>query len=71
MVSKMQGRHEYQPKLFIQVDIEKLIPQNHFLHKIDKILDLFFVRDLTTNYYCENNGRPSIDPEYYSESLFL
>jgi hypothetical protein len=37
MVLKMQGRHAYQPKLFIQIDIEKLIPHNHLLRKIDRI----------------------------------
>ena len=47
----MQGQHKYQPKLFVQIDIEKLIPQNHLLHKIDQILDLSFVRELTKEYY--------------------
>ncbi|MCA0254948.1 MAG: hypothetical protein LCH20_05715 [Proteobacteria bacterium] len=54
----MRGKHRYQPKLFVQIDIKKLIPQNHLLHKIDQILDLSFVRDLTKEYYCQNNGRP-------------
>lgn len=43
----MQGYNLYQPKLFLYVDIEKLIPQNHILRKIDKIFDLSFVRKLT------------------------
>jgi transposase len=46
----VQGQHKYQPKLFVQIDIEKLIPQNHFLRKIDQILDLSFVRELTKEY---------------------
>ena len=47
----MQGLHHYQPKLFVQIDLDSLIPQNHILKKIDKILDLSFVRELTSKYY--------------------
>ena len=71
MVLKMQGRHAYQPKLFIQIDIEKLIPHNHLLRKIDRILDLSFVRDLTKDYYCQSNGRPSIDPELFFRMILI
>ncbi len=71
MVSKMQGRHEYQPKLFVQIDIEKLIPHNHILRKIDRILDLSFVRDLTKDFYCQSNGRPSIDPELFFRIILI
>ncbi len=61
----MLGRQEYQPKLFSTVDIEALIPPNHFLRKVDKVLDLSFVRDLARDLYCPDNGRPSIDPELF------
>lgn len=67
----MQGQHIYQPKLFVQIDIEKLIPHNHLLRKIDQILDLSFVRDLTKEYYCQNNGRPSIDPELFFRIILI
>src|SRR5204863_4431936 len=66
-----QGQHKYQPKLFVQIDIEKLIPQNHLLRKIDRILDLSYVRDLTKEYYCQNNGRPSIDPELFFRIILI
>ena len=42
-----------------------MIPKNHLLRKIDKALDLSFVRKFTAHLYCENNGRPSVDPETY------
>ena len=61
----MQGRQEYQPRLFSIVDIEKPIPKNHLLRKLDKTLDLGFVREMTAHLYCQNNGRPSIDPELF------
>ena len=67
----MQGVHTYQPKPFQYIDIEALIPQNHILRKIDKLLDLSFVRELTAQYYCHNNGRPSIDPELFFRMILI
>jgi len=32
------------------------------LRKIDKAVDLSFIRELTSHLYCADNGRPSIDP---------
>lgn len=61
----MQGRHEYQPELFSQIDVEALIPKNHILRKIDRILDLSFLREVTAPFYSESVGRPSIDPEIF------
>ena len=61
----MQGRQEFQPELFSEINLEALIPQNHLLRKIDRVLDLSFVRELTAPFYCDNNGRPSVDPELF------
>jgi transposase len=61
----MQGFQECQPELFVIANIEQMIPKNHLLRKIDKSLNLSFVRKLTAHLYCENNGRPSVDPETY------
>ncbi len=57
----MQGQQDYQPKLFSTVNLETLIPAQHLLRKIDKVLDLSFIREMTASLYCEDNGRPSID----------
>lgn len=67
----MQGKQEYQQELFFTVDINSLVPQNHLLRKIDKCLDLKFVRELTEPLYCKNNGRPSIDPELFVRMLLI
>ena len=61
----MQGRQEYQPELFSIVDIEKLIPKNHLLRKIDRAVDFSFIREMTAPLYCQDNGRPSVDPETF------
>ena len=67
----MQGKQQYQPKLFSVVQIETLIPRNHLLVKLDQTLDLSFVGPLTEPLYCKGNGRPSIDPEIFVRMLLL
>jgi transposase len=67
----MQGRHEYQPELFSQIDIETKIPKNHILRKIDRVLDLSFLRGETAKFYAEGIGRPSIDPEIFIRMVLL
>lgn len=67
----MQGKQHYQPALFSRGDLEKYIPQNHRLKKIDKILDLSHIRKLTKPYYSKSQGRPSIDPEIFFRMLII
>src|SRR5689334_23024618 len=67
----MQGKNSYTPQVFVYVNIEELVPTNHLLRKIDKIFDLSFVRDLTSSYYCHDNGRPSIDPELFFRMVLI
>jgi transposase len=67
----MQGRHEYQPQLFATINLEQMVPQNHLLRKVENVLDLSFVRDLTKNFYSADNGRPSIDPELFVRMVLL
>jgi len=67
----MQGSKVFQDELFTMVNLEKLIPKNHLLRKIDKILDLSFVRDMTKNLYSDKIGRPSIDPEVFVRMMLI
>ena len=48
----MQGKQEYQSELFTEINIEQLIPASHLLRKLDKVLDLSFVRAVTKDLYC-------------------
>lgn len=54
---------KYQEDLFIAGSLSSLIPNDHILKKVDKILDLSWLRDEVKELYCDLNGRPSIDPE--------
>lgn len=53
------------------VYIEDLVPEDHILRKIDKYIDFSFINDLCRPYYCENNGRPAIEPEIMFKMLFI
>ena len=67
----MQGNHHFQPELFVQIDYQALIPNNHLLRRIDKVLDLGFVKQLTKKFYSDSQGRPSIDPEVFFRICIL
>lgn len=43
--------------------LETLVPEDHHLRRLDRVLDLSFVHDTVRDRYCQDNGRPSIDPE--------
>jgi transposase len=43
------------------VSLEELIPANYFYRRLDRVVDLLFIRDLVKETYAER-GRPSIDP---------
>lgn len=51
------------------VCIEELVPEDHLLRKVDKHID--FITDKVRPLYCENNGRPSIDPVVLFKMMFI
>jgi transposase len=61
----MQGKQRYVQALFVSLDLDKFIPEDHRLRKIDHVLDFSFVRPLTKELYCEKDGRPSVDPTVF------
>ena len=61
----MQGRTQFHPELFHTVNLDEFVPQNHLLRKIDAVLDLEFVYELTSPLYCSDNGRTSVDPTLF------
>ena len=44
------------------VEIGGLVPEDHLLRKIDAAVDFNRIYDIVEPLYCEDNGRPSIDP---------
>jgi len=53
------------------VSIEELVPQDHLLRKIDRVIDFEFIRDKVKDLYCADNGRPAVDPVVLFKMLFL
>ena len=52
-----------QEELFVAGSLSSLIPDDHILKLVDKVLDLSWLRDEVKDLYCCDNGRPGIDPE--------
>lgn len=60
----MIGRQErWQQELFVAGPLSSLVPDDHILRLVDKVLDLSWLRDEVKDLYCCDNGRPGIDPE--------
>ena len=67
----MQGVHAFDPKAKVSIDLESFVAEDHFLRRIDRVLDLSFIRELTAARYADGQGRPSIDPEVYFRMQLL
>ena len=59
----MQGKLTFNSNTDDYIFLDKLIPDDHFLKKVNQKVDLSFIGSITENLYCPNNGRPSIAPE--------
>jgi hypothetical protein len=60
----MLGRKELgQLELFITGSLRDLVPDDHVLVRIDRVLDLSWLRAEVAGLYCADNGGPGIDPE--------
>jgi len=58
------GRKEQdQLALLITGSLRQLIPDDHVLVRVDRVLDLSWLRDEVADLYCLDDGRPGIDPE--------
>jgi transposase len=60
----MIGKQEHwQEDLFLAGPLSDLIPDDHILKRVDKVLDLSWLRGEVRDLYDEHQGRPGIDPE--------
>ena len=66
----MGERRVMQEALFYGFSLERHVPDNHVLRKIDRFVDLSEVRAHLGPYYSEV-GRPSIDPELMIRMLIV
>ena len=66
----MGERRVMQEALFYGFSLERHVPNDHLLRKIDRFVDLSEVRAHLEPYYSEV-GRPSIDPELMIRMLIV
>ena len=57
MEAKRDGRRDV-----VMTDVEALVPKDHLLRKIEAVMDYEWLYERLSPYYCEDNGRPGIDP---------
>ncbi len=66
----MSINNEIQSEI-LMTTMEEIVPKNSLFRKIDKYIDFTFIRDKVKDLYCENNGRPSIDPVVLFKLVFI
>lgn len=59
-----------QERLFYDVRLSDLVPQDHLVRRIDSVLDLSWLREELSPYY-SHTGRPSVDPELMIRMLIV
>jgi len=66
----MGERTVMQEALFYSFSLERHVPEDHLLRRIDRFVDLSGLREHLRPYYSET-GRPSIDPELIIRMLLI
>lgn len=56
-------RDRWQEDLFVIGTLRDLIPEDHVLRRIDRVVDFSWLRSMVEDCYDETQGRPGIDPE--------
>jgi transposase len=65
---RTNSSREFYPEM---VNIEDLVPQDHLLRKINETIDFSFIAEKCRPLYCEDNGRPCIDPIMLFKMLLI
>jgi len=53
------------------VDIDQLVPREHLVRKIEKVMDYEWLYERLEPYYCADNGRPGTDPVVLIKMVLL
>jgi transposase len=67
----MLKKAEAQQQELELVSIEALVPDKHLLRKVEAAVDFSFIRERVKHLYCEDNGRPALDPVVLFKLLLL
>ena len=66
----MQGKKEFRQRIYYNINLDSLVPEDHFLKRLEKLLSFDFVRNITRDYY-SHTGKPSIDPVVLVKMLLI
>ena len=66
----MQGKKEFNQRIYYNINLDCLVPENHFLKRLERLVSFDFVRDITKDYY-SHTGKPSIDPTVLIKMLLV
>ena len=67
----MMGKVDAQGSMVQMVSLEQLVPQGHFLRKLDAVLDLGFVPGFLQRAYPSHVGHPGVDPALAVRMILL
>jgi len=56
---------------FETITLDKLVPEDYMVHKIDATINFDFICDALAHLYWLNNGRPAIDPVRLIKMMLL
>ena len=66
----LRQQREKQQKMNLVI-MEQMVPEDHFLRKVDRAVDFSFIYELCAPLYSADNGRPAIDPEILFRMLLV
>ncbi len=66
----MMGRKSLAPRLFHSLSLQEMVPADHLLRRLNKVVDLSFVRQLCAPFY-SHTGQPSVDPVVLLKMMLL
>jgi len=57
----MQGEKKFESKIYYGINLDDLVPSDHLLRTLERLISFDWVRDKTRKYY-SHTGKPSVDP---------
>jgi transposase len=66
----MMGKHQFAPKLYYELSLDRLVPEDHLLRQISAAIDFSFIYPVARPYY-SYTGQPSVDPIVLFRTLLV
>ena len=66
----MQGKKEFKQRIYYNINLDSLVPEDHLLGRLDRLVSFDFVRNITRDYY-PHTCKPSIDPAVLVKMLLV